>query len=184
MPGVRFKPQIDIEVETQRGEHLCWIAVAVSVDHYFNKSSTLTQCELVRRLKHTGDCCTPDVLAGGRVPEKCDKPGRLETALAAVSHLAKDTPAHPNPSEGPMRFDDIRKEIDAGRPVCAYVGSGFKSEGHFILISGYHAWNGKQYLYVEDPNCRDGSHPYDEVVNRYQFWWKWEYTYRLKGRRT
>jgi Peptidase_C39 like family len=180
MAGINFKPQIDFEMETQRGDHLCWIAVAVSVKRHFDRESDLQQWELVRKLKRTGDCGTAAVLAGGDVPERCDKPGRLEAALDEVSHLAAESATHPNPSKAPMTFQAIQTEIDAGRPVCAYIEWSPGSEGHFILISGYHETNGDRYLYVKDPLYRDGVHSYEHVVKNYLLDGTWEFTYRLK----
>src|SRR5437660_53516 len=124
MAGINFDPQIDFGMEEQQGDNLCWIAVAVSVNRYFDTASALRQCELVGKLppaRPAGasvaprSCCTPTAQAGGRVPRACDHKGRLDLALGAhgVDHLDHIVP-------GAMTFAHIQKEIDKGLPVCAF----------------------------------------------------------------
>ena len=176
MAGIGFTPQILFDMEGQQGDSLCWIAVAVSVQHYFETTSALKQCELVRALLNaTRTCCDDDALSGGFVPIRCDKPGKLVVALGTppgVDHLN-------DVFEGTMTFADVQRQIDRNLPVCAYISWG-AGEGHFILISGYNDLNGVQYLYVKDPLYRDGVHTYETVANHYLLDGQWTFTYRLR----
>ena len=184
MAGISFKPQIDFDMETQQGGSLCWIAIAVSVNRYFDTASTLRQCELVGKLPHAGtasatithrSCCTPEAQGGGNVPPACDHTGRLDIALGAhgVDHLD-------HVLRGAMTFDHVQKEIEKGLPVCAFISFG-GNDGHFILISGHNVVNGIRYLYVNDPLFRDGVHPYDRVKSNYMLAdAEWKFTYKLK----
>ena len=176
-----FDPQIPFMEEDQQGDELCWIAVAVSVKHYFDKASSLQQCELVQQaLGIPGPCCT----GSARVPKKCDKPGALEDALGhpSVDHLAAHTAAHPNPKDGgPMTFAEIQAQIDSNLPVCIFIQWPGQKVGHFILISGYLESAGKQYVFVNDPLFGGGPQPYSHVVSNYNSeHGTWQCTYRLK----
>ena len=92
MAGINFEPQIKFDMEGQQGDNLCWIAIAVSVNRYFDATSTLRQCELVGKLPPAGSagatvtprsCCTAAAQGGGDVPRACDHKGRLDVALGA-----------------------------------------------------------------------------------------------------
>jgi hypothetical protein len=171
-------------MEGQQGDNLCWIAIAVSVNRYFNAKATLRQCELVGKLPPAGaaaakvtpgSCCTAEAQAGGRVPSACDFKGRLDVALGTqgVRNLR-------SVQQGIMTFAEVQNEIDQGLPICAFISFLDEKDGHFILISGHTVVNGVQYLYVKDPLFRDGVHPYDRVVSKYQLVGEWKFTYRLK----
>lgn len=176
MAGISFTPQILFNMEGQQGDFLCWIAVAVSVEHYFDTTSALQQCELVKAIRHLSHrCCNAEALSGGLVPIECDKAGKLDVALGptpGVDHLR-------DKFDGIMTFADVKRQIDNNLPVCAYISWG-AGEGHFILISGYNVANGVEYLYVKDPLFRDGIHSYETVVSRYSLVGQWKYTYKLK----
>jgi hypothetical protein len=180
MAGIDFSPQIPFDMQHQKGDFLCWIAVAVSVKHHFEPGSQMRQCGLVKAFI-TGvgsSCCT----ASDGVRKICDREGRLDDALDHVSHLAADTAANPNPRKGTMSFTDVQAQIDNGLPICIYIGwSGDVGDGHFILISGYLESGGAQYLYVEDPLFGSGPQPYDQVLSSYLGDGTWGFTYRLKA---
>jgi hypothetical protein len=179
---VDFDPQIAFDQQEQQGYEMCWIAVAVSVDHHFDEDSTLRQCGLAKRLLHiAGSCCT----RSGEVRSECDRPGRLEEALQheLVDHLAPGTSANPNPmGGGPMTFADVKEQIDNNLPVCIYIEWDGTEVGHFSVISGYHVSGGTKYLYVNDPLYGSGSQPYNRVVSNYFLdGGSWQFSYLLKA---
>ena len=183
MAGIQFEPQIKFDMKGQQGDNLCWIAIAVSVNSHFDATSTLQQCELVGKLPPAGSagarvtpgsCCTAAAQAGGDVPRACDYKGRLDVALGdrGVRNLR-------SVQHGIMTFAEVQSEIHNGLPVCAFISFLGEKDGHFILICGHNVVNGVPYLYVKDPLFRDGIHPYDRVVSKYQLVGEWKFTYKL-----
>jgi hypothetical protein len=178
--AVDFDPQIVFIEERQEGCELCWIAVAVSVAHYFEKKSSLLQCELVGNLQNPVIKCCDDL---GFVGAACDKVGSLGRALDHVRHLAAETPTDKNPQKGHLTFAQVKVQIDNNVPICIYIQWPDTTQpGHFSVISGYHESGGKEYLYVNDPIYGSGPQPYNRVVSNYNMeGGSWQYTYRLKA---
>jgi hypothetical protein len=141
------------EIEKQREDKWCWAAVSVTVDHYFSPGSTSTQCRVARNVLGVTQCCSD--------PDVCNTPAKLQTALTAVRKL-KDTLTRP------LEFDEIRQEIEAGRPVCVRIGwSG--GGAHFVMISGYRlSASGAKLVEVADPLFPNSTILYDVLVSAYQ----------------
>jgi hypothetical protein len=81
--GVDFTPEIAFTQQLQERDNWCWIAVAASVDDFFETGST-QQSDLANKLLGRNDC--------DRVGN-CDQGGSLGDALDRVKHLAAQTRA-------------------------------------------------------------------------------------------
>src|SRR5215469_16993742 len=119
-------------MEHQEQSNWCWDAVAVSVDHYFDPHSTLTQSSLATK-----------VLGSNQ-----NEPADLATALGAVQKL--------NTVEGPLSFAQIQHQLDQRLPVCVRI---VWNEGgaHIVAITGYDNSGGVLKLYVSDPILKDSN---------------------------
>jgi hypothetical protein len=168
-PGIGARKSLDFKIEKQEQPEWCWAAVAVSVERYFDPDSELTQCELVTKVlrkdkdllktgfkipKSDSPCCSEQGCCFD--PDQCNYPAELETALKEI-HKWRNTldqleaPDGSLLSTGTLTFEQVRREIDHGRPVCADItwGSG---GGHSVVIRGYRLLStGACQLEVADP---------------------------------
>jgi hypothetical protein len=140
-------------LEKQRQDKWCWAAVSVSVDHYFSPRSNLTQCLIAQKVLNNGPCCSGQ--------EGCNRAARLQAALSVVGKLKTIVTR-------PLQFDEVRREINANRPVCvriAWSGGG----AHFVIIRGYRqSASGLQLVEVADPLFPSSTVLYDVLVSGYQ----------------
>jgi hypothetical protein len=150
------------QIETQEKSEWCWAAVAVSIDKYFNSKSTLTQCEVANRVLGGENCCKSN--------GNCNQPETLIDALNSVKRLSSTL-------TGPLSFELVRGELDAGRPVCARIkwsGGG----AHFVVITGYQLLtSGARHLEVVDPFNPNSTIDYDDLCNAYYGDGTWADTY-------
>jgi hypothetical protein len=124
-------------MEHQQMTDWCWNAVAVSVDHYFNPHSTLTQDEFAVKALN--------------VPlAQTNQPFFLSKALEQVEKLEGTT-------RGSLPFADVQAQLDANLPVCVQIdweGGG----AHFVVITGYQVSPGRAaQVFVSDPLLRDSN---------------------------
>jgi len=138
------------KVEDQREDMWCWVAVAASVDHYFDPTSTWSQCRIAGAVLGKTTCCSD--------PDSCNQAGSLEDALRVVDNLK-------SVEDGPLAFDDVVKQLRLGRPVCVRIGWN-EDGGHFVAIRGCDP--DARLVDVEDPLFPDWTIPYDELVSDYQ----------------
>ena len=151
------------QIEKQTEPNWCWAAVSVSVGRYFFPQSTSTQCKVAATVLSETSCCA--------TPDACNKPQRLEPALNAVN-----TP--PNIVTRALTFDEIRKQIDASRPVCVRIAWNGGPRGHFVVISGYQLLrSGAQQVNVADPFYADSTVDYNDFVASYQGSGQWTATF-------
>jgi hypothetical protein len=109
--------------QLQEQTNWCWAAVSNAVDHYYDSTSSSTQCSIANGTLGRSDCC--GVGASGA----CNIPYFLNQALSNVGHLDFFTSSS-------YSFSKVTSEIDTGRPLCIRVGwSG--GGGHFLAIHGY-----------------------------------------------
>jgi hypothetical protein len=140
-------------IEKQLEDKWCWAAVTVSVDHYFFPASTSSQCQIARDVLSIADCCSN--------PDGCNRAAKLQDALTDVSRLTEILPR-------PLRFDEIQREIDAKRPVCARIAWN-EGSAHFVVVSGYRqSASGVQSVEVADPLFPSSTLEYDVFVSAYQ----------------
>lgn len=157
--------QLPFNMQMQTQSNWCWAATATSVSHYFWRWSTWTQCRVANaELGHTDCCQTP-------VPSECNVPWYLDRALTRTQNFVSIT--------GRVSFDQVRDEINAGRPVGARIGwSG--GGGHFMVIYGYSLIGGGEHFDIDDPIYGKSHIPVSEFSNSYQGTGSWTHTYFMK----
>lgn len=144
----------------------CWVAVSLGVARLYEPAATWSQCRIASRFPLGDppvrlDCC-------GAGKGQCNQPNSLKTALSGLGHLADDNVS------GEAAFARITTEIDRQRPVCARILDPTSGDiGHFVVISGYKAIAGRQYLRIHDPadNGSDSNirvdMPFEEFSDSY-----------------
>jgi hypothetical protein len=124
-------------MEHQAETDWCWNAVAVSVEHYFDPHSTMTQQQFAVR-------------ALNKPLAQANQPWYLSKALADLNKL------NGNP-QGYMKFADIQKQLDLNLPVCVHIDWN-EGGSHFVVISGYAlSPGGNAQVYVSDPILQDSN---------------------------
>lgn len=160
--------RLDVPLRKQQASEWCWAAVSQAVELFFNPHSELQQCKIVGGAFHQGCCGKGD--APVRDPA-CNRPGYLHVVLGGLGLLAKpNTKAAQDWIKGPVSFEQLRHEIDRGRPVCVLIkwrnGGG---RGHFILIEGYSiSASQKPYVFVRNPLSPKSAshHPYEVIASQ------------------
>lgn len=136
-------------IQHQQESEWCWAAVAATIDQYFNPLSPLRQCDVATRVLGSDNCSNP-----------INEPAILGDAVQVVN------PQRVN-LERALNFDELRREIDAGRPVCCaieWTGGG----GHAVVVTGYRVLtSGVRHIHVEDPLNASGDFDFDEFRNAY-----------------
>ncbi|HVO99772.1 MAG TPA: papain-like cysteine protease family protein [Bryobacteraceae bacterium] len=172
-PSVIAQNRIDFKIQKQEQSEWCWAAIAVSVERFFNPAWSLTQCQIANRVLPKeieglelpkGICCAK--------PDICNKPAELETALKEIHKWRttldqKTAPGGSMISTGTLTFEQVRREIDNGRPVC--VGITWKGGGgHFVVVRGYRQLStGACQVDVADPLNPSAVVDFDELTSAY-----------------
>ena len=135
-----MKKRIDgLKLQKQLQDEWCWSAVTTSLDRFLDGASSLTQCKTVsNELHHL--CCGE--LAGEQL-KRCNQTNTLHEPLDHLGWLAQP------PIREPLRLQAVRREIDAGRPVCCYIRWRNSLNGHFVAITGYES--DSHDVFVDDP---------------------------------
>ena len=152
---------VSLHMQRQKMPEWCWAAVSVSVDLFFRPNSSHTQCELAGSALNL-QCCD-----GGRPAEsvQCNAPHALAAVLGRLHLLAGD------PLQKTLTFDQVRKEIDAGRPICVLIKWLDKNgqpgpRGHFIVIDGYRVTPAqKQFVSIADPLYGSSEMDYSQFAS-------------------
>lgn len=121
-------------MEQQKEPDWCWNAVAVSVEHYFDPQSRLTQEHFAEQV----------------FGKPLDEPFFLTQAL-------QDVKRYNGAQGGVIPFEEIQSQIVANLPVCVRI---VWNEGgaHFVVISGYgKSPGGDPVVYVSDPIVQSGN---------------------------
>ncbi len=139
------------QIESQTESEWCWAAVAVSIEKYFNPRSTLTQCQVARRVI-AEDCCNG--------PAECNDAETLIQALQGLNRWKRTL-------DGAATFQQVKQELDARRPVCARIAwpDGYH---HFVILVGYEVLqSGARHLQVADPWNPSSTVDFDEFKSAY-----------------
>jgi hypothetical protein len=95
-------------------------------------------------------------------------------------------PGDPLPRQ--LTFDEVREEIDAGRPFCVLIkwlnNGQLGPAGHFIAINGYRVTPAnKQFVSISDPLFSDSEYDFTEFTSTkggyHDGQGVWTMTYRL-----
>ena len=161
-------PTLPFPLQLQEQENWCWCAISVSVDHYFNPASPWKQCRFAGAELGT-DCCPTGS------SEECNQIRRLDPPLRRVGRLRD------RPIPRPLTLNEVKQEIDAGRPICARI-QWRDGGGHFVIISGYETTpRGVVLLMIEDPAFDKSRVKFDMFLTNYHVGHgKWTGTFLLQ----
>jgi hypothetical protein len=136
-------------IEHQQETDWCWNACAVSVEHYFDPHSPLTQDTFAEK-------------ALGVPLGDANQPWYLQYALEKLNKLKANPP-------GFMSFAEIQRQLDANLPVGVHIDWGGGSF-HYVMITGYEVTGGISKVLISDPILSDSNvspWDYDEFVMAY-----------------
>jgi hypothetical protein len=154
-------PSVSINfVQLQQQQDLwCWAAVTASVSSYYGLA--IAQCMIVNNQTGETTCCSNGATS------RCDQPGYLGVALAALSML---TATH-----GQVSTADLVAEMSQGRPVGArYEWAG--GDAHVFTIIGADDASGT--VRIDDPFYGRGDFSMGELRSNYRnFPGTWTHTY-------
>jgi len=165
----RFAASIGVDVKTlgftmqhQLANNWCWAATGASVSAFYGRPPILSQDEVASQILSC-NC------SGHPTPAICDQQHQLDDVLSLTGALTLPL------VNGPLSFDDVVEEIDAGHLVCCHIswGNGY---GHFNAICGYD--QGKHDLKIADPFYDDQTVPFGTFVSDYQQSGSWDFSYR------
>jgi hypothetical protein len=164
----------ELRMEEQERDNWCWAAVAASLHNRKSRTNGDPGAKPLRQID-VAIRVFPEI---GADPEKLDRTASLQTALEKVGlfHSAM---------EGRAPFDEIVKEIQADRPICARIvkdrdGDGVVEGAHFVAISGFGWIDGVEHVQVEDPEGSTFIGPLATFRDNYGKEWTWVATYFVK----
>ena len=158
-PAIIAQRRLTFRIQHQEQSEWCWAAVAASVQQYFEPASEpsqeVKQCKVATLVMAKlpapvptpaswppTDCCVN--------PEPCNRSAVLEIALKAI-HKWRNTLDADSSTGGTLTFEQVQREIDRGRPVCAGI-TWNSGGGHFVVVMGYRVLaSGAHQLYIADP---------------------------------
>ncbi|MCX6624929.1 MAG: C39 family peptidase [Acidobacteria bacterium] len=149
-------------MQRQEKSEWCWAAVSVSVDRFFRPNSRHTQCDIAGAALGRS-CCDG---ARPAPSDSCNTPHALHPVLGRFHLLAAD------PIVKPLTFNQVRTEIDAGRPVCVLIkwldnNGQVTDRGHFIALDGYRVTPAqKMFVSITDPMYGSSETSFDQFVDR------------------
>lgn len=161
MRGGTTTRALSFKVQRQEKSEWCWAAVSVSVDHFFRPDSRHTQCDIAGTVLRLS-CCDG---AQPAAADSCNTPHALHTVLGRFHLLAAD------PIVEPLTFDQVRTEIDGGRPVCVLIKwldnqGQVTDRGHFIAIGGYRVTPAKKvFVSITDPMFGSSEAIFDQFAD-------------------
>jgi len=174
-PAIIAQRRLTLKIQHKEQTEWCWAAVAASVQQYFEPASEpdleLKQCQIASSVLQVAEhrCC--------RNPELYNQPNELETALKTI-HKWRNTLDSDSSTgaTGALTFEQVQREIDRGRPVCA--GITWDSGGaHFVVVRGYRVLaSGAHQLYIADPENPSNLVDIDEFTAAYFGEGKWTET--------
>jgi hypothetical protein len=159
---------LNFVMEPQMQTEWCWTAVAVSVDRFYQPTSTIQQCQIANGELGRDDCC------GGGVFTGCNIPHTLHTALSQVGHLSGPV------EDEPTLFPQVTSEMVNARPLGCRIGW-FGGGGHFVVIHGastdISSGPAKQWVAVADPLFGPADYLIDDFTSAYRQEGEWTHSY-------
>jgi hypothetical protein len=155
---------LPLAIQHQLQTDWCWAACSSSTSTFFDGLSPWTQCGLANAELDQSTCCGDDGST-----EACNQPWYVDRALTRTGNLAAR-------AAGQAAWEQVKGEIDAGRPICARIGWR-EGGGHFVLITGYYEAGTQRGLDIEDPWTGSASVELDQFANSYQTLGSWTHTY-------
>src|ERR1017187_10062469 len=140
---------LNLEVEPQQGDLLCWAAVAASIARFYNPLSPWTQCSVASQVLNSAECC--------QSMSSCNRESSLESALQATAHLAA-------PPIFRLAFQQIKDELDQQHPIGIRIAFSI-GVGHFVALSAYDdAVVGQETVTLSDPTGLDHTVLYPNLL--------------------
>jgi Papain-like cysteine protease AvrRpt2 len=164
VPAPRWA-RLELGVQRQLQTQWCWAAVSTSIAHYFG-ATDWTQCAVVSEELDEDSCCR------NGSSKACNRPWKLDRALDRVDAFRRKEQGIPDD------LDEVRREIDAGRPVGIRIGWR-GGGGHFVVIEGYR--NDEYGVAIEDPWHGASDVPLAHLSGRYQGSGAWTHTYYTRA---
>lgn len=162
---------LNFTMEHQTQTEWCWAAVSVSVSHFYDSSSSWTQCDVVNAELSLSDCCK----TGSSI--ECNQPWYLDKALQRTSNLN-------TMSAGSTSYMNLNTEIENGNPLGCRIGWSLGG-GHFVILHGYTnkmvGPSTENWVDVGDPWYGPSSVLYDDFRTKYQNAGKWTHTYSTQS---
>ena len=162
---------LDVNVQAQQQSLWCWLAVATTIDRFFEPSSTLTQCQLADTMLGQSNCCADPSSSA------CNQPGDTSAALQQVGHFQSNT-------TGSLSFFQVKWEIGMVEdPIVVRIKWGSAAVGHAVILSGYLTDSeGEHWLLVKDPGAGTSElWTYDEFRTAYKGNGTWDITRRTQN---
>jgi len=158
--------QLAFNMQLQTESNWCWAATSTSVSHFYWLWSTWTQCRVANGELGHSDCCNSPV------PSACNVPWYLDRALTRTNNFVSIM--------GQASFQQVKDEIDAGRPVGARIGWN-GGGGHFMVIYGYSRVLNLEYFDIDDPIYGKSHLSVPDFASNYQGSGTWTHTYFTKS---
>jgi len=162
---------LNVNVQAQQQSLWCWLAVATTIERYFEPSSTLTQCQLANTMLSQSKCCAQPSSAA------CNQAGDTSAALQQVGHFQSNT-------TGSLTFFQLKLEIGfAQDPIVVRIKWGNAAVGHAVILSGYLTDSeGDHWVVVDDPGAGTTElWTYDEFRTAYKGNGTWDITRRTQN---
>lgn len=159
--------QLAFNMQMQTQSNWCWAATSASVSHFYWFWSTWSQCGVANGELGHSDCCNSPV------PSACNVPWYLDKALTRTHNFVSIIGQQAS-------FQQVRDEIDAGRPVGARIGWN-GGGGHFMVIYGYSRLLGMEYFDIDDPIYGKSHLAVSDFASNYQGSGSWTHTYFTKS---
>ncbi|ARO87476.1 hypothetical protein EBAPG3_006660 [Nitrosospira lacus] len=159
--------QLAFNMQMQTQSNWCWAATSTSVSHFYWFWSTWSQCGVANGELGHSDCCNSPV------PSACNVPWYLDKALTRTHNFVSVIGQQAS-------FQQVRDEIDAGRPVGARIGWN-GGGGHFMVIYGYSRFLGMEYFDIDDPIYGKSHLAVSDFASNYQGSGSWTHTYFTKS---
>jgi Papain-like cysteine protease AvrRpt2 len=145
--------------ELQEQTFWCWAALARNVTHFYDNTSTVTQCEIACAELNQTDCCEHGSSTS------CNVYWFLSSALGRVGCLNRWS------FSPPADLAAMKAEIDGNRPLC--LRSARPDTGaHFLAVTGYLPDSsdlaGSEMLAVEDPQWGGDIVSFDHLLSGYR----------------
>jgi len=155
-------------MQAQTQSNWCWAATSTSVSLFYWSASGWTQCKVAGAELNLTTCCQSPV------PGACNVSWYLDRALTRTHNFVSIV-------SSTVSFDQVKAEIDAGRPVGARIGwSG--GGGHFVAIYGYTRILGiADYFDIDDPIYGKSHLTVSDFSSNYQGSGSWTHTYYTKS---
>jgi hypothetical protein len=128
---------LSVPLAKQEMDNWCWAAVTAAIEAYYQEPFAETQCQVATRW--LGEKCCPPTQ---------DKTSPLQNSMYDLVTALRGNAAG-GALGGQFQNADLRREVDAKRPLCCILGKG-GVPSHVILAVGY--TDGGDII-LNDPAC-------------------------------